>query len=138
MNGYLLDTHVWFWLLGATEKTLDATSRELLETASQQRRLFLSAISVWEAAQKARGNKPPITVRVEDLLAASVDDGSIQLLPLSVEVLIGSHRLPGEIHGDPADRMLVATARLQGLTLVTHDTGLRQYAKQGHMKVHKV
>lgn len=138
MNGYLLDTHVWYWLLGALDVVLKPADRDLLETASKRRSLFLSAMSVWETAQKESSGRLQALPGIEALMARSFTDGSIQLVEASVEILIAANRLPGVVHGDPVDSILVATARVHDLTLVTHDTELRRYAKQGHLRVHKV
>ena len=95
-------------------------------------------MSVWEAAQKQAAGRLHLRGTVEEWLAESVSDDGLQLIDLEVRDLIASTRLPGGIHGDPTDRILAATAREHNFTLVTHDTELRRYAKQGHLKVHKV
>lgn len=59
----------------------------------------------------------------------------LRLAPLTPEIAIRSSRLPGRFHADPADRMIVATARETGATLVTHDHAILRYAEQGHVQV---
>ena len=59
----------------------------------------------------------------------------ITVAPLTPEIMIESVHLPGELHGDPADRMLVATARVQGATLLTKDEQLLRYSRQRHVKL---
>jgi PIN domain nuclease of toxin-antitoxin system len=56
----------------------------------------------------------------------------VQLAPLTPEIAVASTRLPFEMHADPADRILVATARHLGATLVTADKALLEMARQGH------
>ena len=58
----------------------------------------------------------------------------IAVAPLTAEIMIESVHLPGEVHGDPADRMLAATARVLGATLVTKDDQLIQYSRQRHVR----
>ena len=137
MSGYLLDTHVWYWLL-YDDPALSGANRSLLETWQREGQLYLSAISAWEAAQKVSSGKLHLMDSIEELIRVSCTSGGLHLLNLSVPVLIAANRLPGDIHGDPADRILAATAREGDYTLVTHDTPLRRYAKQGHLRVHKV
>lgn len=137
MNGYLLDTHVWYWLI-FDDPALGLADRERLTGWQREGLLYLSAISAWEAAQKQGSGKLHLSGSVEEWLETSCSDGGLKLLNLTTAVLIAANRLPGDIHGDPADRILAATAREGGYTLVTHDTPLRRYAKQGHLHVHKV
>ncbi len=136
MSGFLLDTHVWYWLLGAVERDLKTQDRDLLEAAARKQTLHLSAMSLWETAQKEASGK--LRVSTEELMEQSFSPNSIHVLELSTSILIAANRLPGTIHGDPVDRILVATGRQLDLTLVTHDTELLRYAKQGHLRVHKV
>ena len=136
MNGFLIDTHVWYWLLGAMEANLLTSDRDLLEAAAERGELHLSAMSIWETAQKQASGR--LLVSVESLMEQSFANRGIHLIDLSTSVLISANRLPGVVHGDPVDRILAATAREHGLTLVTHDIELRRYAKQGHLRVHKV
>ena len=72
---------------------------------------------------------------VENWVAAGTTDGGLQLIDVSVRVLIESTRLPGDVHRDPADRMLLATVREHGMTLVTRDDRLVAYGAQGHARV---
>ncbi|HCV25099.1 MAG TPA: PIN domain nuclease, partial [Candidatus Latescibacteria bacterium] len=57
----------------------------------------------------------------------------LSLAPLTPDIALASSRLPGEIHGDPADRMLIATARSLGATLVTRDRRILEYSQAGHV-----
>ena len=137
MNGYLVDTHVWLWLISGNS-SLTRVHRGHLEQWQRAGRLYLSAISAWEAAQKQSTGRLGLDGDVGEWVHVSTMAGRLHLIELTVSVLIASNQLPGEIHGDPADRILAATARDRDLTLVTHDTPLLRYARQGHLKVHKV
>jgi PIN domain nuclease of toxin-antitoxin system len=59
----------------------------------------------------------------------------LSLVPLLPEIAIESSRLPGSFHGDPADRILVATARKLGAHLVTDDSKIKDYAQEGNLRV---
>jgi PIN domain nuclease of toxin-antitoxin system len=137
VNGYLIDTHVWFWLI-FDDPALTKAQRDSLTRWQSAGQLYLSPISAWEAAQKQSKGKLDLEGDVEDWVETTTAPGRLQLIDLTVHDLIAANRLPGNIHGDPADRILAATARERDLTLVTHDTPLLNYARQGHLKVHKV
>ena len=77
-------------------------------------------------------------ISVDRFVAEATEDEGLRLLALSVRILIESTRLPGEIHRDPADRLLAATAREHSLTLVTRDKELLGYARRGHIQALKI
>ncbi len=137
VNGYLIDTHVWLWLIAGSPSLTEA-NRLSLARWQHSGKLYLSAISAWETAQKQSKGKLGMEGDVAEWVDTTTTPGLLQLIDLTVHDLIAANRLPGEFHGDPADRILAATAREHDLTLVTHDTPLLNYAKQGHLKVHKV
>lgn len=130
----LLDTHIWIWLMeGKTD--LKPALRRQIEGCAKQGELLVSAISVWEIGMlEAKGR---ITLEqdcmdwVRDALAAP----GIMLAPLEPAISIASSRLPGNFHGDPADRIIIATARTYVCPLITADQAIIEYAKSGHLKV---
>jgi len=129
---YLLDTHAWFWLaVGDTRIAKDVVLR--LEKAAVEGRLFLCQISLWEIAQKESKGK----IQLNRPLHAWFQENTagVILLDLPWEISIEANRLPGDFHKDPADRIIVATARHHGLTLVTGDGLILAYAAQGHVNV---
>jgi len=114
----LLDTHVLIWWLGREWLSERATSA----IADEANQVLVSAASVWEAELKAaRGN---LDLRV-DLAAEAADNGFTQIA-ITSEHAIAAARLPLH-HGDPFDRMLVAQARLERLTLVSRDAAFAAY-----------
>lgn len=138
MNGYLLDTHVWLWIAGSIEHRFSPEDEAAILSWQEASQLFLSPMSVWEVAQKLSTGKIDLLIDLDDLVQRSFAPGRFRLWDMSLGILIAANRLPGEIHADPVDRILAATAREHDLTLVTHDSGLRRYGKQGHLKVHKL
>ena len=129
---YLLDTHVWFWLaLGDTRIPQDTIDR--LEAAALAGQLFLSQISVWEIAMKEAQAKIQLNRAIEVWCQETTE--GIGVLDVPPAVAIAATRLPGVFHKDPADRIIVATARHHGLTLVTGDGLILAYASQGHVNV---
>src|SRR5487761_1346339 len=110
----------------------------MLETVQAERKLFASAISVLEIAQLEMKGRVHLTSNIHAWLQESFADDGIQLVPLSPEIAVESTRLPGNLHRDPADRILVATARIERLTLLTRDVRLLDYGRKGHLRVRKV
>lgn len=136
-GGFLLDTHVWVEAqLGEADKFGAATQRQL-EDAQKAGNVYLSAISVLEVARLVASEYRSLPVSIDDFVAEALADHGLQLLDLTPRILIDSTRLPGDMHRDPSDRLIVATARAHGLTLVTRDKALLTYAKQGHLNARK-
>lgn len=129
----LLDTHVLVWMLEGSDRISDAVRAELKESANQDQ-LLVSAITPWEIALLDAKGRVKLTREVGDWIEAALGLPGIHLEPLSPAIAVASTRLPGDIHGDPADRILVATARHVDATLVTADQQLLNYAAQGFLK----
>jgi len=137
VTGYLLDTHTWLWV--QQRATAEVSTGFFSEAEEWQRlgRAYISTISVLEIARLVADGDLELGMSVERFLEEGTRDSGLQLLPLTVQILIESTRLPGEIHRDPADRILVATAREHGMSLVTRDKPLLKYAQQGHLNARK-
>jgi PIN domain nuclease of toxin-antitoxin system len=133
LTAVLLDTHTLVWLLEGSER-LGATSRTLIRDAAQDGRLSLSAISPWEIAMLVSKARLTLDRDIGAWLQSALALPGIQLEPLSPDIAVASTRLPGKIHPDPADRIIVATARHLGAILVTNDHLLLNYSAAGHLK----
>jgi PIN domain nuclease of toxin-antitoxin system len=129
----ILDTHVWIWLMEGSDR-LAAPAQRRIEQAVPAEALRVCAISVWEAAMlEAKGRilfNDDCTAWVRRALAAP----GLSLFALTPEIAIASTRLPGALHGDPADRLIVATARCCSATLITADLAILAYGKAGHVR----
>ncbi len=88
--------------------------------------MFLPAISLWESQVLHAERRFELTMPFAEWLASAADDGVISVLPLSVEVVLALDTLPASFHGDPADRLIVATARAHAMPLATHDAAIRR------------
>ena len=122
---YLLDTHAWIWALEAPEK-LPAPIREVL--LEQDHLPFgLAAISPWEVAKKESKGCLHLSMPVRQWVECATQAPFIELLPLAMDIALESARLPSPFHKDPADQMIVATARVHNLVLISADQRLRTY-----------
>ena len=129
----VLDTHVWIWVMDGARRELDADVLEAVEEASNRGRVLVSAISVWEVAMLAAKGRVRFSMPVEEWVRRALAAPGVRLAELSPAVAIDSVGLPGYGHGDPADRMLMATARSHGAMLVTCDSRILEYAHGGHV-----
>ena len=100
----------------------------LFERSARSSRLLVSDISYWEIAVKAAKGRLTFSMDVAVWLRRAERAPGIRFLPLDRDVLLLSTRLPGTLHGDPADRMLIATAQLNAVPLVTVDRTIIDYA----------
>ena len=121
----LLDTHVWlWWILGSPR--LPARERVALDRLASRPGLRLAAVSLWEAQMlHAKGRLTldrPFAIWLRDAAAPAV----VEIAPLDVEVVVALDGLPTSFHGDPADRLIVATARAYRFRLATHDRAIRK------------
>jgi PIN domain nuclease of toxin-antitoxin system len=114
----LLDTHAFLWWR-ADDRRLGPESRDAISLAPL---VFVSAASAWEAAIKITLGR----LRLPEPFGRGVDESGFQRLPIAFEHAEAAAALPGH-HGDPFDRMLVAQARLEGCTLITHDRAMAPY-----------
>ena len=89
--------------------------------------LGLSAISPWEVAKKASLGKLSLSMPTREWILQSLASQGLRLLPLTPEISWEANHLPGDFHRDPADQIIVATARLHNLTLITGDRRVRGY-----------
>ncbi|MEK2645230.1 type II toxin-antitoxin system VapC family toxin [Bdellovibrio sp. BCCA] len=127
----LLDTHAWIWIATGFEKMAKGSSRKIIDKAFQDGTLAISAISTWEIAMLEAKGKIALTEPCLDWIQHSVEKLKLEIVPISPEVAVESTRLPGGFHGDPADRLIVATARKNRFTLVTQDELILSYSQQG-------
>lgn len=133
MTPLLMDTHVWLWLNFAVPKVSPSALKSLRE-ASQQQAIYLSPISMWEISLKFSRGKIDLDRPLRQWMTEALGMPGLQLAPISSEIAIECAELPSAFHGDPADRIIAATARVEGLTLVTHDKRLLQLSKRGFLK----
>jgi PIN domain nuclease of toxin-antitoxin system len=133
MMRLLLDTHVLVWLLEDSVRISDEVHSQLQQAADEDR-LFVSAITPWEIAMLVSKGKLRLVRDVAEWLEAALSLPGIRLEPLSPSIAVASTRLPWEAHLDPADRIMIATARHLDATPVTADRQILGYGEQGLIK----
>jgi len=123
---YLLDTHTWIWWNMHPQK-LSAKVRSLIATPAQYDELLLSAISLWEFAKLLEKQRLGISCAPEEWMREALEMPKLRIVQLSPAIACRSTILPQPFHGDPADQIIVATAREENATLLTIDEKIRAY-----------
>ncbi len=118
---YLLDTHVAIsWLFN--ERKLDKDHARILERAERSRKeVGLSAVSLWEIAKLVERDRIELPRTIDECMLELESCSGLSILPITGRIAIESTRLGARFHSDPADQLIVATARCHGLTLLTSD-----------------
>jgi len=119
----LLDTHIWIWWVDGSN-WLKRQHRQRLESGDE---LGLSVISCWEVAKLVEKGNVKLRVALDEWMAQALTYPRIKLLDLTPEIAIASTQLPGSFHPDPADQIIVATARYYNCELMTVDSKILQY-----------
>jgi PIN domain nuclease of toxin-antitoxin system len=120
----LLDTHVWIWSQ-EEPALLHLRARKAIDDRSNN--CAVSVISEMEIARLALRNKITLGVSVEEWIQRTITVLGASEIEIGRTIAMEAYRLPGEFHKDPADRILVATARIHGMTLVSADERLLGY-----------
>lgn len=129
----VIDTHVLIWAVQGDGR-LGPTSRQLIDEATAAGGLHVPAIVPWEIAMLAQRGRLALGRDVGAWVHDALSLPGIAVSPLAPAICVESVRLPGDLHGDPADRLIVATARHVGLPLMTADRALLAYGAAGHLR----
>lgn len=119
----VLDTHAWLWHLAMPER-LSARARAAIEASDQ---LGVCTISCWEVAMLERRKRIALDRDVRDWVGRALTTDRIVAIPLSAEIAVEAALIVPDFPGDPADRIVYATARAYGARLVTKDAALRHF-----------
>lgn len=128
MSDLLLDTCAILWLAQGAE--IEPRARKAIANQS----LHVSPISAWEIANLERKNRIALTLPPINWFRQTIDRMSATIPQLSVDILIDSCGLPGSPPDDPADRIIIATARETDMTVVTRDRKILDYSRAGHVR----
>ena len=120
----ILDTHIWIWWIDDNQKLTQQHRQWIQQYQSQG--LGVSLISCWEVAKLVEKNKLNLSIGVDEWINTALTYPGVQLLNLTIPIIVESTRLTG-FHGDPADQLIVATARIYGCPLLTADAKILAY-----------
>lgn len=121
----ILDTHIWVWWVHDAPQ-LPEDYRRVIEQ-HEVTGLGISAISCWEVAKLVEKGRLALPCPVDEWLDQALAYPGVQVLPLTPVIAVASTQLPQPFHRDPADQIIVATARVHHCPLVTLDTLIRAY-----------
>jgi PIN domain nuclease of toxin-antitoxin system len=130
----LLDTCAAIWV--GNRDVLAAAALQAIRAAAARTELLVSPITGWEIglATRVRGNPLVLLPTPQAWLADLLARPGIRVAPLAPAIALGASYLPGQLHRDPADRLLIATARELDVPIVTRDQRILGYAAQGHVQ----
>ncbi len=121
----VLDTHIWVWWVHGDSRLSEAHAAILQQ--HEVSGLGISAISCWEVAKLVEKGRLILPRAIDEWIRLALGYPGVTLLPLEPEIAIESTRLPGSFHKDPADQIIVATARVHQCPVVTIDRRISAY-----------
>jgi PIN domain nuclease of toxin-antitoxin system len=127
----VLDTHIWIWWVDDNARLTEQHKKWIQDYQSQG--LGISVISCWEVAKLVEKNRLILSIPVEEWLKTALAYPGVQLLNLTVPIIVESTQLTG-FHNDPADQIIVATAKVYGYSLLTADAKILNYTNVKTLK----
>ena len=121
----LLDTHAWIWSHSATKLLSDDVKNLIKKSRTDQR--AIASISIWEFAMMVAKGRIKVKIEPKRWLNNAIGNSGLLVIELTPEIAVESCNLPGGFHKDPADQIIVATARTHNLTLLTKDRKILEY-----------
>lgn len=136
MKKLLLDTHVWIWyVIGSNE--VNKSLRKEIGDAIKNNTIYIAAISLWEISMLESRRRIILEMPCLEWIKQAIDFTHAQVLQLIPEIAVESCNLPDSFHDDPADRLIVATARVEALPIVTRDARILQYSRKKYISAIK-
>ena len=132
-NPIVLDTHAILWALLKPEELSEEVKQEIT-SAQENSQLFISSISLWEIAMLKCKKRINVYEPIKDFLESISNINGLSIKDISPEIATESVSIIDEFHGDPADRIIVATAKCCGARLFTRDKKILTWANLGHIK----
>jgi PIN domain nuclease of toxin-antitoxin system len=122
----VLDTHTWVWWVSNPDN-LSVTAKNRINRSITDNTIFVSSISVWEVAMLVAKGRLKLALDIKDWLAKCEALPFLRFIPVNNGIAVKSAQLPGKIHSDPADRIIIATAIIHACTLITQDDKILNY-----------
>ncbi len=123
---YLLDTHTWIWW-NMNSSNLSKNVHLILKNTEKYDEILLSAISPWEFSKLIEKKRIGISCNPEEWINEALNMPKLRLIPLTPSIAFRSTTLPTPFHDDPADQIIVATARYENATIITKDKLIQNY-----------
>ena len=123
----VLDTHTLVWWASGIKAQVSVAAMQAIEAEMPGGDIFVSSISAWELAMLVDRGRIDLSMDIERWLSVLGQIEAVRFVPMDNEIALKSVALPGEFHKDPADRIIVATARKFAAPLVTADERIRAY-----------
>jgi PIN domain nuclease of toxin-antitoxin system len=123
----VLDTHALLWWANGAGNELSRTASLAIKHARTEENILVSSITAWEIAMLVDRGRLGLTMDVSTWLSAVNQVSGIRFVPVDNDIAVASVDLPGQFHQDPADRIIVATARRFGASVVTRDRRIQSY-----------
>jgi PIN domain nuclease of toxin-antitoxin system len=135
MATILLDTCAAIWI--GNREPIAPAALQIIRTAARTAGILVSGVTGWEIGLVTTRPRHPLVLSptAQLWLADLLSRPGFRTVPLDPEVALGASYLPGNFHRDPADRLLIATARELGVPLMTRDRRILDYASQGHVEI---
>ncbi|MCA1743093.1 MAG: type II toxin-antitoxin system VapC family toxin [Desulfovibrionales bacterium] len=121
----ILDTHIWVWWVHGDER-ITRSQAEVIK-ANESDIIGISVISTWEIAKLVEYDRLTLPCQLQEWFSDALSYPGVRLIELTPDIAIESTKLPSKFHRDPADQIIVATARLQDSALVTSDSKILKY-----------
>jgi PIN domain nuclease of toxin-antitoxin system len=135
MNEILLDTHVLIWYVNGNE--INKRTRKIIDSAVETNSIYLAAISLWEISMLEAKKRIILEMPCLEWINRSIRELHLQIAPITPSIAVESCHLSASFHGDPADRLIVGTARVEGMSLVTRDATILDFSKTKRLSVIK-
>ena len=123
----VIDTHVLVWFVNGSQELSSTAKKAIDSVISKEGEIIISSISAWEISMLIEKKRLILSMDIENWLEQVEQIEGFRFMPVDNEIGYKSTMLPGEFHKDPADRMIVATARKLAIPLVTADEKIREY-----------
>lgn len=122
----VIDTHTLLWWVSGDEQLSKAAAKAINDALAKSE-VIISSITIWEISMLIEKNRISLSMDIESWAKEVAEIKGVRFIPVDNEIGIKSTKLPGEFHKDPADRIIVATARKLAVPLVTIDEKIIQY-----------
>jgi PIN domain nuclease of toxin-antitoxin system len=129
----LLDTHALIWLIEGDDQLGDKAVH-LIDRERAEDGAMIAAISLWETAMLIDKDRVSLSRSLPQWFDLVLSSPGFHLVPISPLIGADAGTLPGSIHGDPADRLIIATARALGCAVATVDQRILDYAASGQVR----